>query len=78
MTTGIYSVIRHPIYLGYIIEVTGIMVTKFNYISLAAAIAMIPTCLFRMNGEEKYLIEKFGDQYKSYREKTKRLVPFIY
>lgn len=76
--TGIYSVVRHPIYLGYLIELAGFFVIKFNYISLAAIIAMIPVCLFRMNGEEKHLIDKYGDQYESYGEKTKRLIPFIY
>jgi len=78
VNTGIYSIIRHPIYLGYLIELAGFFVIKFNYVSLAAIIAMIPVCLFRMNGEEKHLIDKYGDQYESYGEKTKRLIPLIY
>ena len=78
VSTGIYSIVRHPIYLGYLIELAGFFVIKFNYISLAVVIATIPVCLFRMNGEEKHLIDKYGDQYESYRVKIKRLVPFIY
>jgi protein-S-isoprenylcysteine O-methyltransferase Ste14 len=31
-----------------------------------------------MNDEEKFLEEHFGSEYRSYRQKTKRLVPFVY
>lgn len=78
VTTGIYAVVRHPIYLGHLIEMAGFFVIKFNFVSLAATIALIPVSLFRMKEEEKHLIDKYGDQYESYGEQTKRLVPFIY
>jgi protein-S-isoprenylcysteine O-methyltransferase Ste14 len=34
--------------------------------------------LSRMADEEKFLEAEFGDEYRAYREKTRRLVPFIY
>lgn len=76
--TGVYSVIRHPIYLFYTIETVGYYVIKQNYVSIAAVVVVILTAFYRMESEEKYLCQKFGDQYESYRKKTKRFIPFVY
>jgi protein-S-isoprenylcysteine O-methyltransferase Ste14 len=34
--------------------------------------------LYRTKIEEKMLIEKFGDEYRDYMKKTKKLIPFVY
>ncbi len=34
--------------------------------------------LFRINAEEKMLIEVFGSEYEDYKQKTKRLIPYVY
>ena len=33
---------------------------------------------FRVNPEEKMMLDKFGDEYRSYMARTKRLIPGIY
>jgi len=76
--TGIYSRIRHPIYLSYIIEMGGYIIIKFNYVSLAAAVIVILNSVYRMKVEEKFLSQAFGSRFEAYRGKTRRLIPFIF
>jgi len=40
--------------------------------------ALIPLFLIRIRIEEAMLIEEFGDAYRSYKEETKKLIPFVY
>jgi protein-S-isoprenylcysteine O-methyltransferase Ste14 len=39
---------------------------------------LIPVFLNRIRREEALLIEEFGAEYETYRESTKKLIPFIY
>jgi protein-S-isoprenylcysteine O-methyltransferase Ste14 len=78
VVTGIYSIIRHPIYLAYMTEILGIFIIKFNYISLAALILEILVSLYRMRVEDQFLSKTFGSRFEAYREKTKRLIPYIF
>jgi protein-S-isoprenylcysteine O-methyltransferase Ste14 len=78
VVTGVYSIIRHPIYLFYMVEMLAFFVIKQNYISLAALVVVALASLYRMKAEEKFLFQKFGNQFVAYREKTKRLIPFVF
>jgi len=40
--------------------------------------ALIPLLLIRIRHEEAMLIEEFGDAYRTYKEETKKLIPFVY
>lgn len=79
ITEGIYSVVRHPIYASYILLFFG-YVALFHAPISAAALALVSVVWFgsRIAIEEAMLIEKFGDEYRRYRERTKRLFPFVY
>ncbi len=78
VTSGVYSVIRHPIYLFYMLEMIALMVIKFNYISLAALIAVILATLYRIEKEDELLLTVFKERFGTYSRRTKKLVPFIY
>jgi len=41
-------------------------------------LGLIPCFLYRIKIEESMLIKKFGDEYREYTEKTKKIIPFIY
>lgn len=77
ITTGFYKKIRHPLYSFYFLEMMGLLLIKFNYIALSAVIIDLIVTLFRIKTEEKLLIEKYGDDYKNYKTKTWKLIPFI-
>jgi protein-S-isoprenylcysteine O-methyltransferase Ste14 len=79
ISTGIYSFIRHPIYLSYILLFAGFCITLGSLISLV--IVLIASAIAfgnRINIEEKMLVEQFGDRYHEYQQKTKKLLPLLY
>jgi protein-S-isoprenylcysteine O-methyltransferase Ste14 len=78
ITHGVYRFIRHPIYLGVILVFIGIAVYASSLYGLLAFSALIPVFLNRIRMEERLLTEEFGDEYRTYKEATSKLIPFIY
>jgi protein-S-isoprenylcysteine O-methyltransferase Ste14 len=77
--TGLYKTIRHPGYLGQLIIFLGISVCLSNWLSVL--LMVIPVLLgytYRINVEEKFMVERMGQKYLDYRNRTKRLIPLIY
>jgi len=73
---GPYHSVRHPSYTGMLLAFAGLGIALGNWLSLA--LAVVPTTaviLFRVNVEERALMEEFGDVYARYREETYRLFP---
>lgn len=78
VTHGIYSVFRHPSYTGFFWWAVGTQLVLVNPISLVGFITIL--WLFfknRIEFEEKYLINFFGDQYRDYRKTASVYIPFI-
>jgi protein-S-isoprenylcysteine O-methyltransferase Ste14 len=77
--TGLYKFIRHPGYLGQLIFFMGISISISNWLSILAM--MIPVTLgylYRINVEERFMIEQLGKDYLNYQARTKRIIPMIY
>ncbi len=70
--TGIYSKIRHPIYLSFNILCIGFNMILLDWFLLALYLIGAIGLYFQAIDEEKILIETFGDDYKDYIEKTGR------
>ena len=77
-TSGIYSVIRHPSYLGLLISSLGWALAFRSGIGALLVALIIPPLLARIHAEEKLLREQFGDQYDAYCARTARLIPGLY
>ena len=75
---GPYRFVRHPIYTaGFLLVVGwGMMAQSWAAVVLTAIAAGIGTT-YRIRVEEKVLLSEFGEQYKSYSKRVKRLIPFI-
>ena len=78
ITTGLYSMIRHPMYLGVLIMYLPTPLALGSYWGLIP-MALLPVSLvFRIINEEKVLSENLKD-YREYCYKTKyRLVPYVW
>lgn len=79
ITSGPYSIIRHPSYLGAFLAFLGIAI----FLNSAAGavfvvVAMIVAYTIRIGAEEKALISLFGTVYTNYQKKTKKLIPFLW
>jgi protein-S-isoprenylcysteine O-methyltransferase len=77
--TGPYRRIRHPSYLGLLILALGDGVALANWIALALCATLPLIALMRrIHIEEDALREHFGPVYEEYRDRTWRLVPYLY
>ena len=75
---GIYKYIRHPAYLGILIYYLGLpLVLNAYYSEIIGFVIMVFAIYWRIKTEEKLLIEKFGDEYKTYMNQTGPLWPKI-
>jgi protein-S-isoprenylcysteine O-methyltransferase Ste14 len=78
VTTGIYSRIRNPSYLGLLISSLGWALAFRSIIGIILVAALIPPLIARMMSEEKLLGAQFGAEYEAYRARTSRLIPGVY
>ncbi|MFO1103649.1 MAG: isoprenylcysteine carboxylmethyltransferase family protein [Methylocystis sp.] len=78
VTTGLYSRIRHPSYLGLLISALGWGLAFNTAVGVLLALANIPPLIARMNAEERLLSSEFGVSYDAYRAHTSRLIPGVY
>jgi protein-S-isoprenylcysteine O-methyltransferase Ste14 len=77
-TDGLYRYIRHPSYTGLIASMIGYVLIFRSVIGLLLNIVLFLFLVSRMNDEESFLEAHFGDEYRNYRLRTRRLVPFVY
>jgi protein-S-isoprenylcysteine O-methyltransferase Ste14 len=78
VTTGIYGVIRHPSYLGLLINSLGWSLAFRSGVGVLLTVLLIPALLSRISAEENLLRAQFGEEYKAYCSHTSRLIPGIY
>ncbi len=79
VTRGVYRLIRHPMYLALLMYALGKALVVPNWlVGPAYGIAMILIFAFRLRPEEQMMIEQFGDEYRAYQARTKRLIPGIW
>ncbi len=79
ITSGIYSRVRHPSYLGQSLIFLGCGIAFSNWISIL--FLFLPNFLaafYRISIEEKVLLGHFTERYREYMARTKLLIPWIY
>ena len=78
VTTGIYSVVRNPIYLAFLCVCTGILVTEHNvYLLIFPVVFYIFLTVLIKQTEEKWLLDKFGLEYTEYCKHVNRVIPWF-
>ena len=78
VTNGIYGVIRHPSYLGLLMNSLGWAFAFRSLVGVLLAVLIVPPLVARISAEERLLSSQFGDEYDAYRNRTWRLVPGLY
>src|SRR5262245_12976986 len=77
-TRGFYALVRHPSYLGIVLMDLGFA----GVFRSAIALALMPVVFWmfkrRMDVEEGFMVEQFGQPYRDYMARTRRLVPGLY
>ncbi|OQO11055.1 hypothetical protein B0A48_05310 [Cryoendolithus antarcticus] len=78
VTEGIYGVSRHPSYFGFFWWALGTQLLVGNELCLVAyALVLWKFFSDRIRGEEKKLVEFYGQEYESYRARVPTGIPFI-
>src|SRR3990167_1758597 len=78
VTTGLYGLIRHPIYLRALMVVIGLPLVFRSWLFLVMLPLGAVFVAARIRAEEKLLADEFGAEFEAYRRRTWRLLPYIY
>ena len=70
---GLYSLVRHPEFLGHILIFLALIFIAQHILNLVIGIILIVLLYFAMIDEEKKNIEKFGNTYKDYMHRVPRV-----
>ncbi|ELS02141.1 putative protein-S-isoprenylcysteine methyltransferase [Xenococcus sp. PCC 7305] len=76
VVSGIYSFIRHPMYLGGFVSVAGILLSSLSIFSLVVYLVWLVIQIWRAGLEEQLLLKEYPE-YQKYRQKTAAFVPMI-
>ncbi len=76
---GPYRYIRHPIYAAVLLWGIGLALILASLVAVVATLLFLaPAITLRILSEERLLLEQFGDDYRTYCKRTRRLIPFVW
>ena len=78
VTRGIYSLVRNPLNAGVLSVTLGLALMVQSLFVIALFIIYLILVIRVISKEENQLFEAFGEEYRSYSQKVRRLVPFVY
>ncbi|MDQ3774529.1 MAG: isoprenylcysteine carboxylmethyltransferase family protein [Pseudomonadota bacterium] len=78
VTSGVYGAIRHPSYLGLLVNSLGWGLAFRSGVGVLLTALIIPPLLARIRAEERLLGTQFGVEYDAYCARTSRLIPRLY
>jgi len=75
VTTGVYSIVRHPQYLGGLLAHVGASFLLSAWFSLASTPLMVLLNYLVSRKEEEELVREFGEEYEEYRGRVPMFIP---
>ncbi|MCX8105071.1 MAG: isoprenylcysteine carboxylmethyltransferase family protein [Ignavibacterium album] len=77
ISAGPYKIIRHPQYLSQIfVDLAGAIAT-LSFVLFPLALIQIPFLILRAKEEEKLFLKYFPEEFRTYKEKSGFMLPFI-
>ena len=74
ITKGLYRYSRHPIYIGVFVQYIGIGIASASWLYLLLMIGHFILAILCAPAEERYCLEKYGDTYRKYVNRTPRWI----
>lgn len=75
LDTGVFSRVRHPVYLGAILMYAAGIVLSLSFPAFIVWMVIILYYHFLARYEEKLLIQKFGEEYRDYMKRVPMWLP---
>jgi protein-S-isoprenylcysteine O-methyltransferase Ste14 len=75
---GPYRIVRHPIYTGLLMAVTGTALTHGSVRSILALPIVAFGFWLKTLTEECFMVQEFGEEYLCYKHEVRALVPFLF
>ena len=76
ISNGPYAIVRHPIYTGLLVAFIGSAMAIGEWRGVFAVLIAWWTLWRKLRLEERWMAERFGEQYEAYRRRVPALVPF--
>jgi protein-S-isoprenylcysteine O-methyltransferase Ste14 len=73
VATGVYSVLRHPMYLSFMLISLSLVLLSQHWLNAVLGAIVMGLLYHDMCREEKSNLERFGDQYRRYMEQVPRM-----
>ena len=78
ITTGVYGIVRNPVYSAILLVCTGVIFIVNNVVLfIVPIICWIYITVFLILTEEKWLVERYGQEYEEYCKKVNRCIPWF-
>ena len=74
---GPYRFVRHPIYTGILTMFFATALALGHLAGFAATLLMFASFWIKLRDEEKLMLQQFPGQYAAYRQRTRRIIPFV-
>src|SRR4030042_1036843 len=75
ITKGVFSIVRHPVYLGSIMTILGLTIMTLSLFSLIIWLIIVIFYYYISRHEEKLLLARFGKEYEDYMKEVPMLFP---
>jgi protein-S-isoprenylcysteine O-methyltransferase Ste14 len=77
VTTGIYGIVRHPLYGGVVFLAIAYSFWQWSLVHLLGAVVLLIFFDLKARKEETWLQDKFSN-YGDYRSQVRKLIPWLY
>jgi len=78
ITSGPYAIVRHPIYTGMLVMLTGVAILAGHAIVFGFVAVVTVAMWIKSRTEEAMMTKEFPDAYPAYRKRVSALIPFIF
>jgi len=76
LDSGVYSLVRHPMYLGGLMILLGFLFLNFSIVALVIWTVYVSLCNWMATYEEKDLLRVLGKQYADYQNRVPKWLIF--
>lgn len=74
---GPYHLVRHPIYTGLIVAAIGTAAIYLRLLGFIGVVIITASLWYKLQTEEQFMLQRFGDEYARYRSEVRALIPFV-